>query len=105
MHQRILRLSLVALLLCSAGLASAQDRPDPVVPVPSDVFGFTPGDDGKLIDYSQLVDYLHRAAEASPRVEVREVGRTTLDRPMVLALISSPDNLARIDELREINRR
>ncbi len=105
MRQRILRLSFVALLLCLAGPTAAQDGPNPVVPEPSAVFGFTPGDDGKLIDYSQLVDYLHRAADVSPRVEVRQVGRTTLDRPMVLALISSPDNLARLDELREINRR
>jgi len=105
MHQWILRLSLALLLLCTVGPAAAQDEPDPVVPEPSTVFGFTPGDDGKLIDYSQLVDYLHQAANASPRVEVRQVGETTLGRPMVLALVSSPENLARLDELRDINRR
>lgn len=75
------------------------------VPSPESVFGFVPGTDRMLIDYSQLTDYVDLVAEASPRVEVREIGRTTLDRPMVLVFISSEENLGRLDELKEINRR
>ena len=75
------------------------------VPDPASFFGFQPGSDRTLLDYGQLVDYLERAADASPRVTLREIGRTTLDRPMVLVFISSEANLERLDELREINRR
>ena len=39
------------LILFVARAASAQ------VPHPSDVFGFTPGDDYKLATYSQMLDY------------------------------------------------
>ena len=95
-------LSVLVILVC--GPVAAQ--PDGVaVPDPTSFFGFEPGSDRQLLDYGQLVDYLEAAAEASPRVAVREIGRTTLDRPMVMVFVSSETNLERLDELREINRR
>ncbi len=104
MHCWILRLAFVVVVVSLPNSAAAQDVAQPV-PEPAAVFGFTPGDDGKLIDYTQLVDYLEQAAAGSPRVEVREFGASTLGRPMVVVLISSPDNLGRLDELRAVNRR
>ncbi|MCI0488159.1 MAG: M14 family metallopeptidase [Blastocatellia bacterium] len=75
------------------------------VPAPRDVIGFMPGDDRKLASWSQIVDYFKRLDRASDRVLVEELGRTTLDRPFLLATISSPANLARLDRFREIQRR
>ncbi|MCU0304489.1 MAG: hypothetical protein MUC56_10575 [Thermoanaerobaculales bacterium] len=75
------------------------------VPTPDSVFGFVPGADRRLLDYGELVGYLEKVAAASPRVELREIGRSTLDRPMILVFVSSEANIARLDELREINRR
>ena len=75
------------------------------VPAPEDVLGFRPGDDRKLADWAQTVEYFRRLAAASPRVEFEELGRTTLGAPFVLATISSPENLARLGEFREIQRR
>ena len=75
------------------------------VPTPESVFGFTPGADRKLIDYSQQIGYLEQLAQASPRVVVEEIGRSTLDRPMVMVFISSEENLGRLEELKRINRR
>ena len=69
------------------------------------MLGFTSGSDRQLADYGQLVGYMERLAEASPRVEMRDVGKTPLDRTMYVAFISSAANLERLDELREINRR
>jgi hypothetical protein len=104
MH-RFLAWSLVCFVVFSIPVMSrAEDEPTGV-PDPVSVFGFAPGADRKLIDYSQLIDYVEQVADASPRVAVTEIGRTTLDRPMKLVFISSPENLARLDELRSINRR
>jgi murein tripeptide amidase MpaA len=75
------------------------------VPAPEEVFGFRPGDDRRLASWSQVVEYFRRLDAASDRVKFEELGRTTLDAPFVLATISAPENLARLDEFREIQRR
>ena len=91
-------------LMCVAQPVEAQEV-ELEIPTPESVFGFSPGSDRKLIDYEELIDYLESVADASPRVQLREIGRSTLDRPMVMAFISSPENIARLDELKELNRR
>ena len=73
-----------------------------VVPAPREVIGFTPGDDRKLASWAQIVDYFKQLQRASDRVKLEELGKTTLSRPFVLATISSPANLARLDRFREI---
>lgn len=69
------------------------------------VLGFEPGADRRLVDYGQLVGYLEDLAAASDRLELLEVGRSPLDRPMYVLFASVPQNLERLDELRTINRR
>jgi len=97
--------AIVLCVLFSTALPVLAEEPEGAIPSPESVFGFQPGSDRQLIDYSQLTGYLETVAGVSPRVEVREIGRTTLDRPMEMVFISSPENIARLDELREINRR
>ncbi|HWK11984.1 MAG TPA: M14 metallopeptidase family protein [Vicinamibacterales bacterium] len=75
------------------------------LPTPASVFGFEPGADYKLATYDQSLDYFRRLAAASRYIKLVEAGKTTEGRPMVFALISTPENLARIDRLREIWRR
>ncbi len=74
-------------------------------PTPEAHFAFRPGADGQLIDYEQLIDYLRILDAASTRLELREIGVSPLGRPMYVAFISSEQNIRRLDELREINRR
>ncbi len=69
------------------------------------MFGFVPGSDRQLMDYGELVDYLLDLSAASDRIEMREVGTSPLGRTMYVAFISAPENLSRLDELREINKR
>ncbi len=76
-----------------------------VVPAPRDVIGFTPGDDRKLASWAQIVDYFNHLRRASDRVKLQELGKTTLGRPFVLATISSPANLARLERFKEIQRK
>lgn len=86
-------------LLGPVAAASAQ------VVSPEQHFGFRPGTDRKLVDYGELIGYLQQVAAASPRFELREIGTSELGRTLHLGLLSSEANLARLDELREINRR
>jgi Zinc carboxypeptidase len=75
------------------------------VPAPADVLGFTPGDDRHLAAWAQTVEYYRRLAAASPRVRFEELGKSTMGAPFVLATISAPENLARLEEYRDIQRR
>ena len=86
------------LLLLSSIAASAQTK----IPAPADVLGFTPGDDRKLASWSQVVDYFQRLDQASDRVTVETLGQSTMGQPFVMATISSPANLARLDDFRKI---
>ena len=72
------------------------------VPSPSDVLGFTPGDDRKLASWNQVIDYFKRLDQASDRVVFEELGKSTMGKPFVMATISSPANLARLDEYKKI---
>jgi hypothetical protein len=74
------------------------------VPAPEDVLGFRPGDDRKLASWSSIVEYFRRLDAASERVRFEELGKTTEGKPFVLATISAPENLARLDEFKEIQR-
>ncbi|HKS40847.1 MAG TPA: M14 metallopeptidase family protein, partial [Blastocatellia bacterium] len=75
------------------------------VPAPIDELGFTPGDDRKLASWQQIATYFTRLDRASNRVVVEDLGKTTLGRPFLVATISSPANLARLDHFKEIQRK
>jgi hypothetical protein len=97
MHRRALELtllSLITLLLFVPARAA--------VPAPEDVLGFRPGDDRRLASWQQVVDYFQRLDAASDRVRFDELGKSTLGRPFVLATISAPENLARLEEYKRI---
>jgi hypothetical protein len=73
------------------------------LPTPASVFGFEPGTDNKLATYDQSVTYFNLLAEAaSKNMVIREAGKTTKGRTYIFALISSAENIAKIDRLREI---
>ena len=71
---------------------------------PESFFGFTPGDDRKLISYSELVQYLEVLDSESSMLKMHHTGTTPMGRPMYITFISSADNIARLDELKDINK-
>ena len=75
------------------------------VPAPASVFGFEPGADYKLATYDQSVDYLKKLAASTKLMRMFEAGKTTQGRVMYFWLVSSPENLAKIDRYREIAQR
>lgn len=90
------RLLLLLLVLVSQ-MAAAQ------VPKPSDVFGFEPGADYKLADYKQMLDYYSRLDKASERVQMIEIGKSVLGKPMLLLFISTEENLKQLERWRSIS--
>ncbi len=72
------------------------------VPSPASYLGYAVGADRKLADWGEVTGYLSALARASDRVRMDTLGPTTLGRPYVLLTISSPRNLARLDELRTV---
>jgi len=102
---KTVRLFSILFLICATFSTFAIAQSDSEIRSPESVFGFIPGSDRQLMDYGELVDYLLELAAASDRVEMREVGTSPLGRTMYVAFISAPENLSRLDELREINER
>jgi hypothetical protein len=90
----------LALLLGLPALAQAQ-----AVPHPDEVIGFELGSDYMLADLGQLYAYYEALAEASPRVELSEIGRSVRGEPLYLMFISSEENLARLEHWRSIAER
>jgi zinc carboxypeptidase len=72
------------------------------VPTPASYFGFEPGTDRKLADWTQLTAYFESVARVSPRVTIDTLGPTTMGRPFVMLTVTSEANHARLDELQGI---
>jgi hypothetical protein len=74
-------------------------------PRPEDIIGYQPGSDYKLIDYEELYKYFQALEKSSPRIRLIETGKTSQGRPHLLALLSSEENLRKLDQYKEWNRR
>lgn len=84
---------------CSLATVGAQ------VPTPKSVLGFQPTDDKTIADWSQITNYFARLDKQSDKVLVREIGKSTLGKPLIVAFISSPENIKNLEKLRQINAR
>ncbi|MFT7539125.1 MAG: hypothetical protein ACI9K5_000074 [Gammaproteobacteria bacterium] len=70
---------------------------DTSVPTPEAIYGRRAGD--RLAHHAEVVACFEAWAAASDRVLLREHGRTHEGRPLVHALITSPENHARLDAI------
>ncbi len=70
------------------------------MPSPREVLGHQPGESGWLADWAQIRGYFDRLAQASPMVAVERIGETAQGRPMIMSVITSPENHRRIEEIR-----
>jgi len=75
------------------------------IPTPASVLGHNPGDDFYLADYDDAIKYFHALAASSDRIKMFKVGKSTRGEDYEIALISSPENLARLDEYKSIARK
>jgi hypothetical protein len=87
------------MFMVCASIAFAQPKS------PEQTFGFKMGADHKLVKWPQIVAYFHALAGSSNKVKIIEAGKSSNGNPMIVAVISSPENLARLDHYREVSQR
>jgi hypothetical protein len=94
-------LGLLCVAVCSLAFAPSNLRAE--VPTPISVLGHNPGDDFYLADYEDTVRYFHALAAAAPdRMKMFTVGKSTRGKDIEIAVISSPQNLAKLDDYKQI---
>ncbi len=100
MFKLIFRTALLFVLINSSLALFAQTGS---VPSPKSVLGFNPTDDRTIADWKQITGYFARLDAASPRVKVKEIGKTTLGKPQIVAYISSAQNISNLETYKSIN--
>ncbi|MGH7712454.1 MAG: M14 family zinc carboxypeptidase, partial [Gemmatimonadaceae bacterium] len=70
------------------------------VPHPREHLGFEVGADRKLAEWAQITSYFSKLASASRAVRVDTLGPSSDGKPFILATISAPENIARLDSIR-----
>jgi hypothetical protein len=93
----------LAALALSGLVAAAAPAAD--LPTPSEYLKLDIGADRVLADYRQIRSYFAELDRSSPRVQVQNLGKTTLGEDMIMAIISSEANMGRLPRLREIARK
>src|SRR5437588_4634149 len=92
---KFIRLLIVCFALIAAGFPAT-------VPTPSEYLKFTVGADRTLADYHQIESYFQALAAASPRIRIEKLGKTTENNDLIMAVITSPENMKQLDHYKEI---
>ena len=72
---------------------------DPSVTVFEDHAGYEIGE--RVVRYDDLLNYVRHLADTSDRLSVTEIGRSHQGRPILKFTITSPENHARLEEIRD----
>lgn len=72
---------------------------DAHIATPASVIGTPVGE--WHVRHDQLLQYFNRIAAQSPRMQIQEIGRTHENRAMIHLYVSSPENLARLESIRQ----
>jgi hypothetical protein len=95
--------TIVAAVVFSAASLFAQ--PAPKVTGPKEALGFNVGDDYQVANYTQLVAWWKKLAAESDRMKLVDMGPTAEGRRQYMAIVSSPENIKRLDHYKEIARK
>ena len=72
---------------------------------PDEFLGHRVGADRKLADYTQIQDYFQKLDSESEKIKVMTIGKSTLGKPMILAVISSEENMANLEKYTDITKK
>lgn len=89
--------SILVFLFLISSLILAQTPPDKFL-------GHEVGADRKLADYDQIQAYFQKLDRESGKIKVLTIGKTTLNKPMIMAVITSEENMAKLDNYRNISK-
>ncbi len=95
----LLALAVICPVLLSR-TAEAQSR----ITSPEKFFGFKLGSDRHIARWDRIVEYYKLLEkEGGGKIKVVNMGPTTMGNPFLLATISSPNNMAKLERLRGVN--
>lgn len=96
----------LAILLAIGISLLAQPAQAEKITTPEEFFGFRLGSDKQMARWDKMVEYYQLLEkEAKDRIKVINMGPTTMGNPFLCVIITSPANLAKLDQLREINQK
>ena len=75
------------------------------IPSPESHLGYRPGADYHLASWPTVVDYFRKVDDASDRVSVRELGKSTEGRPYIVAVVSSPKTIESLPRYQNLQHR
>ncbi|GLU52771.1 M14 family metallopeptidase [Dyadobacter frigoris] len=73
------------------------------IPTPKEHFGFGIGDDYQLATFTQTEAYWKKLAAVSDRLKLTVIGKTAENRDQYMLIVSSPENLKKLDRYKEIS--
>ena len=88
-----------SVLLTGAALSTSAQTPTS----PADYLGYELGE--RFTPQHRLNGYFEQVASESNRVELQSYGQTNEGRPLMVAFVSSPENLANLEQIRQDNLR
>jgi len=88
---------MLGVLLSLASPAAAQ------VPTPDSHFGFRLGTDRRLATADAIERYFTLVASQSDRVKLLDLGKSTDGHNTIAAVVSAPENIRNLDQIRAAN--
>src|SRR6266536_3021993 len=101
-HPGRTRMFAVAVAFAAAPLFA---QPAPKATTPKEALGFNVGDDYQVANYTQLAAWWKKLAAESDRMKLVDIGPTAEGRRHYMAVVSSAENLKKLDRYREIARK
>lgn len=95
--------AMITILAITLGLAASSTAAVNGITPPEEFFGFQLGADKKLARWDKIVEYYELLDEQSDRLQVINLGPSTEGNPYLLAIITSPENMANLERLRQVN--
>ncbi|NVJ86703.1 MAG: zinc carboxypeptidase [Algoriphagus sp.] len=71
------------------------------IQTPEQFLGYKPGD--RFTPHHRMVDYFEHVAANNPNVKLIQYGETNEKRPLILAILSSAENMAQLEQIRTDN--
>src|ERR1700692_2519591 len=90
----------LSLLLLAASVCLAQK-----ITTPKEFLGLNIGDDYMMASYTQLDKYWHKIASECDRCKLVDIGPTEEGRRQYMMIISSPENMKKLDHYKDISAR
>ena len=74
---------------------------DPSIPTIQSVLGYDFGE--QITRHSDMEKYLQALAKSSSKIQIRKIGETYEHRSLYYVIVSSAENMARLEDLRQTN--